>query len=466
MDIKRENTVFFNFRECPFVPNDFEIQQWFASNNIFDGELKVIDFHYHTKHALIKFTQKERFEKFLQDFGNSIDYKRNDEVFQIPIIVAGSRRKTIKIRYVPFELEIKNIYTALEQYGKIEKISRDETDIKKPEHLFQVKREKLTIEMTLSKNIPSYITVLGLKLNVSYIGQPKTCAKCDSTNHEAKDCNAPKSYSQITKSFQQRPMNLNEPLPTSNLEKAVLILQDVVKEGEMFKKTSENKRRTPSHNSDSDKNSDPEKWTKVTKKGRTGSMNNMETEIDEDTPSPLTQQTISLSTQYTLLSQEDSDLCSTDEDEPETNPKSSPKKKPTKKITKPKTKKNSKKLQKMLKETGEKEDTEPNRKNGTSGFPWNDTQTENSDEDPLNTVKEINPPGDKYPTHPANETDFCPPMSPPLNSKQLDRQNHALRHLIDDDPVVPEFLLYNTTNHSNTSRNIQPQNENNIPEVP
>lgn len=465
MDIKRENTVFFNFRDCPFVPNDFEIQQWLVSNDIFDGELKVIDFHYHTKHALIKFTQKERFEKFIQDFGNSIDYRRNEEIFQIPIIVAGSRRKTIKIRYVPFELETQNIYTALEQYGKIEKISRDETDISKPEHLFQVKREKLTIEMTLSKNIPSYITVLGLKLNVSYIGQPKTCAKCDSTNHEAKDCNAPKSYSQIAKSSRAQ-KELNESLPTSNLQQAVLILQDVVKEGEQFNKSTENKRRTPPHNSDSDKNSDPEKWTKATKKGRKESINEMETDIDEDTPSNSTQQTITLSNQYTLLSQEDSDLCSTDEDEPVTNPKSSPKKKLTKKLKKPKTKKNSQKSQKSLKEAGETQDTEPNRKNGTSGFPWNDPQTQHSNEDTQNTEKVIHPPVDNIPPHTATETRTYLSTSPPLNSKKQERQNLALLQIIDDDPVIPEFLLNDPISHPNTTHNKTPPNAKNIPEIP
>ncbi len=56
-------------------------------------------------------------------------------------------------------------------------------------------------------------------------------------------------------------------------------------------------------------------------------MNDMETDIDEDTPFNSTQQTITYSTQYTLLSKEDSALCTTDEDETVTNPKSSPMKK-------------------------------------------------------------------------------------------------------------------------------------------
>ncbi|KAI9550680.1 hypothetical protein GHT06_006312 [Daphnia sinensis] len=82
---------------------------------------------------------------------------------------------------------------ALEPYGKIKKVEYETPALS----LLKTKREKLTIEMIVKKNIPSFIIVMDNRFAVSYPRQIKTCARCDSENHEARHCDAGrKSYSQ------------------------------------------------------------------------------------------------------------------------------------------------------------------------------------------------------------------------------------------------------------------------------
>lgn len=193
MEIKRERTLFFSFKKVDFVPLEIEIHRWFMKLGIIDDQLTVIDLHYHTKNVVAKFKNQNQFESFFKRHSQGIPFEKHGKIHIIPIFMPGSPWKKIQIKYVPDEMDTNLFKKVLEPYGKIKKVEYEIPAL----NLLKTKREKLTIEMIVTKNIPSFITVMDNRFAVSYPGQIKTCARCDSENHEARHCDTGrKSYSQ------------------------------------------------------------------------------------------------------------------------------------------------------------------------------------------------------------------------------------------------------------------------------
>jgi hypothetical protein len=193
MEIKRERTLFFSFRDVDFVPLEIEIHRWFMKLGIIDDQLVVIDLHYHTKNVVAKFKYQNQFEIFFKRHSQGIPFDKQGKIHIIPVFMAGSPWKKVQIKYVPDEMDITLFHKALESYGKIKKIEFETPTL----DLLKTKREKLSVEMIVNKNIPSFISVMETRFAVSYTGQRKTCARCDSEMHEARHCEVGKrSYSQ------------------------------------------------------------------------------------------------------------------------------------------------------------------------------------------------------------------------------------------------------------------------------
>ena len=74
-------------------------------------------------------------------------------------------------------MDLKEIETALSKYGQIKKVSWEEP-IQISGEFFKVKRERINVDMVVTKNIPLFMIIKGIKLNISYQGQMKTCSKC------------------------------------------------------------------------------------------------------------------------------------------------------------------------------------------------------------------------------------------------------------------------------------------------
>jgi hypothetical protein len=194
--VKRERTVFFLFRDFDLNPAELEIHRWLRSLGVKDEDVSIIDYHFHLKQVVVKFASQEIFDSFLLKHSIEAIFERNGLRYSIPLEIAGSTRRTVKIKFVPDEMNTGIIQAALEQYGMVGKIEREFPEVRNPDML-NAKRERLLVDMNLNKNIPSFITVMGMKLSVSYFGQIKTCSKCDSPNHDARDCKiGKKSYSQ------------------------------------------------------------------------------------------------------------------------------------------------------------------------------------------------------------------------------------------------------------------------------
>lgn len=269
MNIIREKTLFFNFKESNICPSELEIHRWLRSLDIQDGDLRVIDFHFHTKHVVVKFNDQENLENFIEKYGHSVHFDSNGVDHLIPVSIAGSRRKAVKVKFIPDEMDLNDVTSCLSKYGQIKKTTWEEpTQFSKD--LFKVKRERITVDMVVTKNIPSFITVNGIKLNVNYQGQLKTCSKCESTTHVAKVCNATNlNFSSAVKSNNYGG-NITH---SETLAKAINDLEELVIEAENINENNEKKKRKNSKEIQTEK-SNSNNWIQVTKKGRKGSKNN------------------------------------------------------------------------------------------------------------------------------------------------------------------------------------------------
>lgn len=193
MEIKRERTLFFSFKDVEFIPMEIEIHRWFMGLGIVEDQLTVIDLHFYTKQIVAKFKTQELFEKFFHKYAKGIPFEKHGKLFIIPVYIAGNPWKKIQVKYVPDELDFRYIHSAFEQYGEIRTIEWEKPGF----DLLKAKRDRLNVEMMVIKNIPLFFSIMGMRLAVSYSGQKKTCGRCDSEEHEARHCEGGrKTYSQ------------------------------------------------------------------------------------------------------------------------------------------------------------------------------------------------------------------------------------------------------------------------------
>jgi hypothetical protein len=97
MEIKRERTLFFSFKEVDFVPLEIEIHRWFMKLGIIDDQLTVIDLHYHTKNVVAKFKNQNQFESFFKRHSQGIPFEKHGKIHIIPIFMPGSPWKKSKL---------------------------------------------------------------------------------------------------------------------------------------------------------------------------------------------------------------------------------------------------------------------------------------------------------------------------------------------------------------------------------
>ena len=256
MENTRINTLFFNFRDTHFHPSEIEIHRWLRSLDVKDGDLCVIDYHFHSKHVVVKFNEEEKMHEFFENFGPSLIFDKDEVPYEIPVMIAGSKHRNVKIKFIPTEIEIEEIKNTLTKYGAVESIKWEEP-VKFNEDIYEVKRERLNVAMSINKHIPSFITIKGIRLNVTYQGQPRTCSKCDDPNHEARDCNAKPTYSSsVRKHMRNGDRKLSyEEEDVLNLAKAITDISNL----ESTENISQLKRF---------KASNPHEWLKTKKKRR------------------------------------------------------------------------------------------------------------------------------------------------------------------------------------------------------
>ncbi|KAK3720462.1 hypothetical protein QZH41_001203 [Actinostola sp. cb2023] len=102
-----------------------------------------------------------------------------------PVVVSSvdARRRYVKIYFLPYEVSNQQLQAALSEYGHVYHVRRDSIyDFK------EIESGVRTVTMTVNKDVPSFLKVMGCEVKIFYRGQRQTCRKCGSEFHFAKDC--------------------------------------------------------------------------------------------------------------------------------------------------------------------------------------------------------------------------------------------------------------------------------------
>ncbi len=211
--IERENTAFFDFSPIG-KPPDIKLLRWINELGVKIEELKTSQYYQNTNQWVIKFYRKEIFTGFADKYVEGADYVDPDgKKHRIFINFSGSNRKVVRIRYVPDEVNLRQLEKTVEQYGRVILTEREKNTI-------GTFSEVVKIRMEVMEDIPSFINFLGLKLLVTYFGQPKSCRICNSRNHIATTCDKKKSPNLAppppTPTASLTPPVLTEPIEKNN----------------------------------------------------------------------------------------------------------------------------------------------------------------------------------------------------------------------------------------------------------
>lgn len=97
---------------------------------------------------------------------------------------------TIVLKNLPFEVSDEDMVKYIEKYGTVKNIMWQKTKLKSGHEIYNGIR---TIQMQLSKIIPPYIYVMGVRVNATFKYQRDMCYSCMSIQHHRNACSSRKS---------------------------------------------------------------------------------------------------------------------------------------------------------------------------------------------------------------------------------------------------------------------------------
>ncbi|KAK4030461.1 hypothetical protein OUZ56_023606 [Daphnia magna] len=91
-------------------------------------------------------------------------------------------------RRIPQNLDLGIVQTRLKEFGNVIEARWERYRVAEDEVLYPVLATWMIVRMTVTKNIPSYITIGSYRAMVKYEGQKPTCRLCDEETHFSYDC--------------------------------------------------------------------------------------------------------------------------------------------------------------------------------------------------------------------------------------------------------------------------------------
>jgi hypothetical protein len=138
------------------------------------------------RQVYIKLSEQKAVMNLLQTTAGQADCKhQNGEITKVTISMAGMGNKRIRIANLPPEVPENVVKTALTPYGTV-------TDIREEKwsrsYRYVVANGIRQVMMSLTKHIPSHLTIEGHRVLISYEGQPTTCYGCGEIGHLYPNC--------------------------------------------------------------------------------------------------------------------------------------------------------------------------------------------------------------------------------------------------------------------------------------
>jgi hypothetical protein len=179
---ERRNTLVCCFDPASPRISAFDIHEWIHSQlQVEEHSVLLIQIDGLRRQVFIKFTDPSYVHDILHVTHGTTVYKHTSgKISTVRLEIAGLGTHRIRLTNLPPEVPSTAISTALAPYGEIQSI-HDETWSK--HYRYVVPNGVRIVTMTLTKHIPSHVTIDGYRAITSYEGQPQTCFGCGDTDH-------------------------------------------------------------------------------------------------------------------------------------------------------------------------------------------------------------------------------------------------------------------------------------------
>lgn len=183
----RRATIKVTFQADLPRPRAFEVEQ-FIREDLRLRPQDVIGIHFSITGSIvyIKMTTEALCTEVAQRHGTGLKFKHSDgHIGAVTVEHVGFGLRTLRVFELPFEVPKETVTAAFEPYGKVvghvaEKWQTFST--------YQVLNGVRQIQIELTKHVPSYLMIGGVRAIVMYEGQPRTCAGCGQEGHVRSEC--------------------------------------------------------------------------------------------------------------------------------------------------------------------------------------------------------------------------------------------------------------------------------------
>lgn len=188
----RVNTLWCELVQDEPRPNIKEMLNWVFEDlkkltQDFDDNLIGIQYEYNGMY--LKFTNIQICQELIDKTNGKSKIRTTDgNIANIQLTLSSIGTKRIRIFRLPFELDNKEIAANLTQYGEILKIEDEYWSETYATQKLKYKNGNRVATCKLTKHIPSFVIIKGIRALITYEGQPKTCSYCSSPEHMIAVC--------------------------------------------------------------------------------------------------------------------------------------------------------------------------------------------------------------------------------------------------------------------------------------
>jgi hypothetical protein len=174
---ERHNTVVCSFD--PFSPRitAYDIHEWiFATLRIPEHKVTMIQTDGIKRQVFTKLPDNESVHAILRETGGQAEYKYpSGELSMVNMALAGMGTKRIRVANLPPEVPNDMLRAALAPLGNMQ---GTHVEMWSKAYRYSVANGIRQVSITLTRHVPSHLTIAGHRVLLSYDGQPGTCYGC------------------------------------------------------------------------------------------------------------------------------------------------------------------------------------------------------------------------------------------------------------------------------------------------
>jgi hypothetical protein len=190
--IKPQNILVCSFDVTSPRTSAYWIHEWlYDVMHLPEADVRTLQIDGTQCKVFIKFINYDKMTTMYNRIDGPLEYKHEDGTLSlVQVEMAGIGHKKVRVANLPPEAPNGALYDVLKKYGSIKQISEERWPAK---YRYHNESGMKVVEMTLSNHIPSHMTVMGVRLLISYEGQPMTCYECSAPGHQYSECPLRKS---------------------------------------------------------------------------------------------------------------------------------------------------------------------------------------------------------------------------------------------------------------------------------